>query len=67
MGYSPWGRKESDATEQLHFHFTFRVPVTGAKSLGERCGYSFQPFASCWLLTPLPGLSLFFLVRCSYR
>ena len=20
-GYSPWGRKESDATEQLHFHF----------------------------------------------
>ena len=25
MGYSPWGRKESDMTEQLHFtslHFT---------------------------------------------
>ena len=21
MGYSPWGRKESDMTEQLHFHF----------------------------------------------
>ena len=21
MGYSPWGRKESDTTEQLHFHF----------------------------------------------
>ena len=20
MGYSPWGRKESDMTEQLHFH-----------------------------------------------
>ena len=20
--YSPWGRKESDTTEQLHFHFT---------------------------------------------
>ena len=20
MGYSPWGRKESDTTEQLHFH-----------------------------------------------
>ena len=20
-GYSPWGRKESDTTEQLHFHF----------------------------------------------
>ena len=23
MGYSPWGRKESDTTEQLHFHFHF--------------------------------------------
>ena len=22
--YSPWDRKESDMTEQLHFHFTFR-------------------------------------------
>ena len=21
MGYSPWGHKESDATERLHFHF----------------------------------------------
>ena len=20
-GYSPWGRKESDTTEQVHFHF----------------------------------------------
>ena len=23
IGYSPWGGKESDMTEQLHFHFTF--------------------------------------------
>ena len=23
IGYSPWGRKESDATEGLHFHFHF--------------------------------------------
>ena len=21
MGYSPWGRKELDTTEQLHFHY----------------------------------------------
>ena len=21
VGYSPWGRKESDMTEQIHFHF----------------------------------------------
>ena len=23
VGYSPWGRKESDTTERLHFLFTF--------------------------------------------
>ena len=23
MGYSPWGRKESDTTERLHFHFQY--------------------------------------------
>ena len=23
VSYSPWGHKESDMTEQLHFHFTF--------------------------------------------
>ena len=28
IGYSPWGRKESDMTERLHFHFHF----------GERIG-----------------------------
>ena len=28
MGYSPRGRKESDTTEQLHFHFTF-IAVDG--------------------------------------
>ena len=23
VGYSPWGRKESDTTERPHFHFSF--------------------------------------------
>ena len=23
VGYSPWGREESDTTERLHFHFHF--------------------------------------------
>ena len=23
VGYSPWGREDSDTTEQLHFHFSF--------------------------------------------
>ena len=25
VGYSPWGRKESDTNERLHFHFTLFV------------------------------------------
>ena len=25
VGYSPWGRKESDMTEQLHFHFSLSL------------------------------------------
>ena len=25
MGYSPWGRKESDTTERLHFHFQSEI------------------------------------------
>ena len=25
VGYSPWGRKESDTAEQLHFHFHFQT------------------------------------------
>ena len=25
MGGSPWGREESDMTEQLHFHFHFHA------------------------------------------
>ena len=23
VGYSPWGRKESETTERLHFHFRY--------------------------------------------
>ena len=26
-GYSPWGRKESDTTERLHFHFIWIVRI----------------------------------------
>ena len=25
VGYSPWGHKESDMTERLHFHFSFSL------------------------------------------
>ena len=27
MGYSPWGRKESDTTERLHFLFPYAAPT----------------------------------------
>ena len=27
MGYSPQGRKESDRTELLHFHFHFQATI----------------------------------------
>ena len=30
VGYSPWGHKESNTTEQLHFHF----PLCGTRELG---------------------------------
>ena len=35
VGCSPWGRKESDRTEQLHFQFSF-------SSIGERNGIPLQ-------------------------
>ena len=30
-GYSPWGHKESDTTEQLHFLFTFFILILTIK------------------------------------
>ena len=30
VGYSPWGRKESDTTERLHFHFRFSLCIIGS-------------------------------------
>ena len=34
VGYSPWGRKESDMTEQLHFHFHFMRKYINLKKHG---------------------------------
>ena len=52
VGYSPWGHKESDTTERLHFHFftldTFGRPLhDGVKFL------AFPPFSSP--VVSLPG------------
>ena len=46
VGYSPWGRKESDRTERLHFHFHFIHPrqlTTYPTSQGDML----QPFKWC--------------------
>ena len=31
VGYSPWGRKGSDTTERLHFHFHQEVKISDMK------------------------------------
>ena len=33
--HSPWGRKESDMTERLHFHFSYRKNWTFSKESGK--------------------------------
>ena len=33
VGYSPWGRKESDTTERLHFHFSMFSKCTQFSSV----------------------------------
>ena len=46
IDYSPWGRKESDTTEQLHFRFHF-IPFMGISVMintGPRDQNSPQPF-----------------------
>ena len=46
VGYSPWGRKESDTTERLHFHFSLSL-------------FTFTHWRRKWQPTPvfLPGES----------
>ena len=45
MGYSPWGREESDMTERLHFHFSLSY-------IGEGNG---NPLQSSCLENPRDG------------
>ena len=44
VGYSPWGRKESDMTEQLHFHFPYEIMGKGnCLPLGVASGPNWVP------------------------
>ena len=45
VGFSPWGRYESDMTERLHFHFS-------PSCIGERNGNPLQ----CVLAWRIPGI-----------
>ena len=42
VGYSPWGRKQSDTTERLHFHFHFKL-VGECICSGERSYWKYLP------------------------
>ena len=49
MGCSPWGRKESDTTEQLHFHFSLSCIGEGnGNPLQCSCLENPRDGGSCW-------------------
>ena len=58
VGCCLWGRKESDTTERLHFHFHFQIPYRSKKRL-HRPGLTnwhgtvLSTLLSCWNL-PIP-------------
>ena len=43
MGYSPWGREESDTTERLHFHFSLSCIGEGSNHYIHLSGVGHQP------------------------
>ena len=49
VGYSPWGRKESDTTERLHFHFHFHffAPLSCEDACGNRDPPVYSRIISC--------------------
>ena len=60
MGYSPWGCKESDTTEQLNFHYFVMLPFPFLAALGLRC--CMKPFSCFGLWAVERGLQK---LRCS--
>ena len=55
VGYSPWGSKESDTTERLHFHGVRKCSAAAAKSL-QSCPTLCDPIDGNTLGTPVPGI-----------
>ena len=60
-GYSPWGCKESDTTERLHFTSVVKNPPANAEDVRDAGLIPFRkiPWRREWQLTPvfLPGES----------
>ena len=55
VDYSPWGRKESDTTEQLHFHF--HTYFSGGRS-GDLVFPSLEEFSTVFLIHTVKGFSI---------
>ena len=58
VGYSPWGHKESDTTERLHFHFHYTFTFTSLSPYGRKQRITKEPLDesergewTCWLKT----------------
>ena len=50
VGYSPWGREESDTTERLHFHFSLSCTGEGnGNPLGYSCLDNPMDGGTCWV------------------
>ena len=61
VGYSPWGRKESDTTERLHFTSGFSLELTAIQvACHTACHLLLQSSNNTWF----PPSSLFLLVIC---
>ena len=44
VGYSPWGRKELDTTERLHFHFQEKQKILGRGGKNTQKNYTKKIF-----------------------
>ena len=49
VGYSPWGCKESDTTEQLHFHLSAKLCITGIHGIHNSANRRRYVEPSCYV------------------
>ena len=63
IDYSPWGRKESDMTERLHFHFSFSHPFMTTGKTITLARWAFVGKAMSLLFNMLSRLVIIFLPK----